>query len=662
MAARSRLVPLALALCLAVLVLPARARAAEGQRVDLTVLVVVDNGAAAQGIAKELDTEGVPHVTVDLRDSHRPTIDDAFLSDTVDTGPRAKFQSVVLPNENPFGAGSAELAALARFEKTFGIRQVDAYTYASPAVGLHYATNPGYIGSLDATTAQLTPAALTGPLGYLRGQVPFDAGAGSYGYLAVPLADDPATAGHFEPYLTEPIPGTSATGALAGVYSHDGREELVLTFSANYFEQYFRLLAHGLVTWMTKGIHLGYHRNYFAVHIDDLFLANYRWSPTGHCTPNSGDCAPSVPSTTPVRMTPEDEAFAKSWQTTHGFTFDFLFNGYGHDKITGPDPLADALIADQASFRWVNHTYSHAFLGCVRDFSAVPWRCTTDPATGAVNYASQADIVYQISRNITWAHDHGLTIDPTELVTGEHGGLRILPPQPEDNPNLVPALQQNGIAWLGSDSSREATQRQLGPALTIPRYPMDVYYNAGTKADEVSEYNWTYTSKANGGSGNCEGSSVSTCIAPLDPTTGYASYIVPVEVRKALRHILTDDVRPHYVHQSNLAEDRLLYPVLDGVFAGYKAMFTDSSPLVDLRLRDLAGQLRRQSAWAGATATAYVLDGQLTVRAPAGLEVPITVPEGTQFDADGSDFGDAYGGERSGYTSSDGCPITLTVG
>jgi hypothetical protein len=656
MAVRNRLVPLALALSVAVLVLPVRARAAEGQRVDLTVLVVIDNGAAAQGIAEELDVEGVPHVTVDLRDSHRPTIDDAFLSDTVDTGPRAKFQAVVLPNENPFGAGSAELAALARFEKTFGVRQIDAYTYANPAVGLHYASNPGYIGSLDATTAQLTPAARTGPWSYLRGQVPFDADAGSYGYLAVPLADDPATGSHFEPYVTEPIPGTSATGALAGVYSHDGREELVLTFSSNFFGQYFRLLAHGLVTWMTKGVHLGYHRNYFAVHVDDLFLGNNRWSHSGHCTPNSGDCAPSVPSTTPVRMTPADEAFAKSWQTTHAFTFDFLFNAYGHDKITGPDPLTDALITDRASFRWVNHAYSHPFLGCVRDFSSIPWRCTTDATSGAVNYASQADIVYQVSRNIAWAHDHGLAIDPAELVTGEHGGLRILPPQPADNPNLAPALQQTGITWLGSDSSREATQRQLGPALTLPRYPLEIYYNAGTKTDEVSEYNWTYTSKANGGAGSCERSSVSTCIAPLDPTTGYDSYIVPVEVRKALRHILTDDVRPHYVHQSNLAEDRLLYPVLDSVFASYAAMFADNSPLVDLRLRDLATQLRRQTTWAGTTASAYVLDGQVSVRAPAGVDVPITVPEG----ANGANFGDPYGGERSAYISSDGSPITLT--
>ena len=43
--------------------------------------------------------------------------------------PRAKFQGVVAPNEIPFGAaGSPEQTALAAYEKTFGIRQVDAYT------------------------------------------------------------------------------------------------------------------------------------------------------------------------------------------------------------------------------------------------------------------------------------------------------------------------------------------------------------------------------------------------------------------------------------------------------------------------------------------------------------------------------------------------------
>ena len=94
---------------------------------------------------------------------------------------------------------------------------------------------------------------------------------------------------------------------------------------------------------------------------------------------------------------------------------------------------------------------------------------------------------------------------------------------------------------------------------------MNVFYNAGRAAEQVDEYNWIYTSRAHGGSGICEDNpATTTCLAaPLDTATGYADHIVPLEARIALGHVLANDPRPHYVHQSNLAEDRIAYPVLD---------------------------------------------------------------------------------------------------
>ena len=62
---------------------------------------------------------------------------------------------------------------------------------------------------------------------------------------------------------------------------------------------------------------------------------------------------------------------------------------------------------------------------------------------------------------------------------------------------------------------------------------------------------------------------------PLDLETGFGSYIVPLEAEIALRHVLGNDARPHFVHQSNLAEDRILYPVLDRLIADYEAMYAD---------------------------------------------------------------------------------------
>lgn len=84
----------------------------------------------------------------------------------------------------------------------------------------------------------------------------------------------------------------------------------------------------------------------------------------------------------------------------------------------------------------MNHTYTHLFLGCTQDTATVPWSCTKN-AQGAINYMSRADISAQIRDNNNWAASHGITTDRSEIVTGEHSGLKTLPQQPQDNPNLV---------------------------------------------------------------------------------------------------------------------------------------------------------------------------------------------------------------------------------
>lgn len=122
---------------LLVTALPAAgAVAAPVPRIDLTVLVVDDGGGAVEAIVSELKETGVPYRTLRLDDPNRPTVNAAFLSDTVSGRPRAKFQGVVVPDEDPFGAtttaGAAENAALFAYETTFGIRQIDAYTWSHP--------------------------------------------------------------------------------------------------------------------------------------------------------------------------------------------------------------------------------------------------------------------------------------------------------------------------------------------------------------------------------------------------------------------------------------------------------------------------------------------------------------------------------------------------
>ncbi|MFE2309645.1 hypothetical protein [Streptomyces sp. NPDC059411] len=635
------------------------AQAAVTPRIDLRVLVVDDGGSSVQAITAELRDTGVPYTRVDLSSASRPVVNAAFLADTVDGRPRAKFQGVVLPNENPFGAGSAEMAALTAYETTYAIRQVDAYTWAHPEVGLEYTDNGGYGGTLDGTQAAVTAAGKTGPFGYLGGQLPFEDNSPlvleSYGFMAKPRTG-------YTSLIDAPVPGGSGRASLVGEYTHDGRSELVVTFGYNQYQQQFRLLARGIVEWVTQGVHLGQERNYFAVHVDDVFAPDARWSKDLNCTPGDYACPGGAGAESTIRMTAADAQYLAQWQTQKNFKLDLLFNaGAGEEwkaENGNTDALTAQLLADKAQYRWMNHTYTHLFLGCVQDTTTVPWTCTKN-AAGAVNWMSRADISAQIRDNNNWAASKGITTDRTELVTGEHSGLKTLPQQPQDNPNLAGALADNGVRWAGSDNSREPAQRAVGAALTVPRYPMNVYYNTGTNSEMADEYNWIYTSRADGGSGLCEDNpTTSTCLpAPLDANTGYLNYIVPAEATTALRHVLNNDPRPHYVHQTNLAEDRTLYPVLNQVLDTYRTFYAPSAPIVNQSMKDTGVELQRRAAWDAAIAnnqvTAYRIGKDVTVKAPSGVVAPVTAPAGTkkQLLLGTADFGTAYAGTRSTWTA-----------
>ncbi|MES4891096.1 hypothetical protein [Streptomyces sp. NPDC096012] len=646
---------------------PAQADATGVPRIDLRVLVVSDGGPATDAIAAELDAAGTPYTKVDLTNAGRPTIDAAFLADSVDGRPRAKFQAVVLPNDNPFAAGSTEMAALSAYEQTYAIPQVDAYTYARPQVGLQVPASGGYSGGIDGVRAEVTAAGKAGPFGYLDGAVPFEDNSPSVGESYAYLSS-PAPGADFTPYVQAPVPGTSRQGSLVGEYQHDGRRELVVTFVYNQYQQQFRLLARGIVEWMTGGVHLGASRNYFAVHVDDVFAADDRWDTQLNCTPGDVDCSGGAGTPSPIRMTPADVDYATAWQNSHDFTLDLAYNGSGsldqRADDNGVDLLADKLIADRDRFRWINHTYTHAFLGCEQNVTVVPWTCRTN-TDGSTAWVSRSTIDYEIATNRAWGQAAGLPLETDELVTGEHSGLKILPQQPQDNPNLALALADDGVKWLASDNSRDPAQRQVGPATTVSRYPMNVFYNAGRATEQADEYNWLYTSRAQGGSGICEDSpATTTCLpAPLDTATGYADYIVPLETRIDLGHVLSNDPKPHFIHQSNLAEDRIAYPVLSGVLDGYHGLFADNTPVVNLRMKDIGAELRRRTAWKNALnagqVTAYRIGDAVTVQAPDGTAVTATLPTGTTLD--GNAFGSAYAGRVSGWTASAGSALTFTL-
>ncbi|MFI8422830.1 hypothetical protein [Streptomyces sp. NPDC085479] len=662
---------LAAAALLATVVPSAQAAAAPAPRIDLTVLVVDDGGSAVEAITAELKGSGVPYRTLDLNDPNRPVLTAGFLSDTVDGRPRAKYQGVVLPHETAFGPDSAEHTALQAYERAFGIPQVDAYTWSHPGVGLDYTSEGGWSGVLDGVTAGVTAAGKAGPFGYLAGSLAFEdndpAISESYGYAGRPRAG-------FTSYVDIPVDsaGSGGRASLVGEYAADGRRELVVTFAYNQHQRQFRALARGIVDWLTQGVHLGQSRNYLSVHVDDVFAPDARWDTVRDCTPGDFDCVGGDgEAENPIRMTAADAVYAAAWQKSSGFTLDMVYNGGQGEQWKaehgGSDPLAARLIADRAQYRWINHTYTHPYLGCVQDNTTVPWQCAKN-ASGTTLWVSRAELSAQIRDNLDWAARKGISVDRSELVTGEHSGLKTLPQQPADNPNLAGALADNGVKAIASDNSREPRQRAVGAAKTVPRHPMNVYYNVGTAAEMTDEYNWIYTSRAQGGSGACETNPASTCLpAPLDPATGYAEYIAPQEARIALGHVVANDPRPHYVHQSNLAEERLLYPVLDRILADYRGLFAANTPIVNPRQKDVGTELTRRDAWDAALAagkvTAYRIGDTVTVKAPAGVQIPVTAPEGTRkrLLLGTTAFGTAYAGSRSAWTAPELLQTSVTL-
>jgi hypothetical protein len=279
---------------------------------------------------------------------------------------------------------------------------------------------------------------------------------------------------------------------------------------------------------------------------------------------------------------------------------------------------------------------------------------------------SKAEITSQTQDNLTWARQHKIPVLTHVLATGEYSGLRILPQQPVDSPNLVAEMGPNKIRWIALDDSRDPNMRFVGSALGVPRHPIDVGYDVDDITEEINEYNWFHASRKDGGSGICETSTTTACIKPLNPKTGWTSVILPLVVRLVFLDTLDNDARPFFMHQSNLTGDRLGYPVMDGVLKAYRSVYSPDAPYLNLSMAGDGAALRAQQLWTAAlaagTVTAWVQGRTVTVSGPPGTMVPVTVPAGTRSgSAAGAAFGRAYGGERSAYVALGSGPLKLKL-
>ena len=586
------------------------------------------------------------------------------------------------------------------------------------------------------------------------------ASAETFGYPAQPA--DPA---RWQTLLTGP-----GDTVYLGIHSPpDGREEMVMTVASNQFQNHNQLLRHGMLNWVTRGVHLGYQRNYLELQIDDLFLGDDAWDEATNTT--SYDPARAS------RMTPADVDRAIAWSRARGLRLDMAFNGGGSALAGAGDPLT-AKFADPAvrnAFGYVNHTFDHPNLDC----------------------STSGFIARQITDNLAWARAHALPVaSAAEVVTGEHSGLAnarpgnpgtIDPPAFSDveplagggavpagsydyaltarsgagetvpsvvgnvvvdvvgsvaarfpavchavrydlyrspagtaswarvatlaraadaptddgdepitlamtdiaaagevaapptsngaalapygqNPAFAAGLGAAGIRYVATDASKAypteptvitSPLRPVGASFTqgavrtLPRYPSNVYYNVSRQGQQLDEYNWIYVAPANGG-GCVPITGVTTC---RTTPAGWGEYVTS-ETRVMFRHLTDNDPRPHFFHQSNLADHDpalpvthpgqggILYPVIDALVDRYEAAFDRAnSPLVQLTSAEIAETLARQEDWTAArgSVSAWLQDGRLFVRngGAAAVSVPLS----------GTTAGERYGGQQSGWIS-----------
>jgi hypothetical protein len=607
-----------------------------GQRIDMKVLLLADDANDGNMAAWEdnLKREGTPYVRINGNTT--------LTASTFADGDHAKYQGVIVSGLNgtaPGGASvgfdSAELDLLHAYEVKFGIRQLDINAFPGPPLGLNFAST---VGTLDGMAASLTPAGLA-QFPSLKGPVPFEdlssTVSESFGETATPcdgVAVPTCNSTSFETILQAP------TGAaLAGIaQTKDGREELVSTFSGNQFQLHNGLLRHGMLSWVTRGVYLGMDRSYLSMDVDDVFLPDDKWNPVTHTTPED-------PATDQqdLRMTAGDVGRLITFQNANSVKFNMLFNGSGvadERAAHGSDALFNAFMPQKAQVPWVNHTFTHLNLDTV----------------------PQATIQSEITQNNQFAQANALPgYNKAVLVTGEHSGIGTSNPVVAPNPSMAAALTNTGVTSIGADNSREIGQRKLGSALTLPRYPMNVFYNVSTWADQLNEYNWLYLDKnVDPANGNCVNTATTTCFT--SPTT--QAQFIDREASNVLRHMQGNDPRPHYAHQTNLMSDSanpnvinkgdgILYAVIGEALRRYRLYY--KTAFQQPGQAALTQELTRQLAWTGASnqATGYIEDGKVTITSPAALSVPIT----------GTTNGTVYGGQTSGWLSmTAGQTVTLS--
>jgi hypothetical protein len=293
---------------------------------------------------------------------------------------------------------------------------------------------------------------------------------------------------------------------------------------------------------------------------------------------------------------------------------------------------------------------------------------SSDPTTGANNGGGA------VTKTFT---DDGNEAGTT-AATPQTDGTAVESPY-EQNPLLDAAFAgtiDGGIKYFGADASKPypnaadgsfatgafggasseypsgATFQDAG-ATGIPRYPTNIYYNVSTDAQEIDEYETLYDSPT------CTPiTGVTTCNAAGTAFT--IGDIVSSIDQGMFQHLMGNDPRPDYFHQTNLMSqttegDGLFYQTLNPLLAQYHLYFADNAPIEQFTMAQIGTLLSEQASWATAynnQVSGYIQGNVVTVNnSGSSVELPLT----------GTNVGTAYAGSVSGWTLAPAGASTYTA-
>ena len=351
---------------------------------------------------------------------------------------------------------------------------------------------------------------------------------------------------------------------------------------------------------------------------------------------------------------------------TYAITDDFVAGG---GQSSASESTLTVTAGQQVAISWTPVCHAADYYIYRLDPGATTWTLIDQRAATAADFGNSGAV--GITFTDTYVTGTPATSAPSTTVNNASESPY------EQNTTLTAAFGAVGINDFGSDASKPYPNPATatfatgtlppaeypagstfpdGGATAVPRYPTNIYYNASTEAQEVNEYETIYddpTCKAIAG--------LTTCY-PANTAFTMSAIVASVD-QNMFQHMMGNDPRPHYFHQTNLmgpstnvastgtppatlptVGDGLYYETMNPLLAQYNAYFASNAPIEQLTMAQIGTLLSEQAGWVAANASqisGYIDGSTVTVNNNgAATEIPLT----------GTNVGTQYAGTVSGWT------------